>query len=286
MRDSALLESVLKAHRIEAVIHFAGLKAVGESVEQPLAYYDNNVAGALSLVNAMQNAGVRTLVFSSSATVYGEPQYIPIDESHPTLATSPYGRTKLHIEEMLSDLSHSDDRWRIACLRYFNPVGAHETALIGESPAGIPQNLMPYMSQVAFGTLPILDVFGNDYDTPDGSGVRDYIHVMDLAEGHSATLGFLEAEKGWHVLNLGTGVGYSVLDMIEAFELASGRKVAYQISSRRAGDVAQCYSDPSKAKSVLSWRAVRGLDEMCSSAWAFQQREGQRPVFVSEARVP
>lgn len=284
VRNTALLESVLKAHRIEAVIHFAGLKAVGESVELPLTYFDNNVGGALSLVKAMQNTGVTTLVFSSSATVYGEPQYVPIDECHPTVATNPYGRTKLHIEEMLSDLTSSDDRWRIVCLRYFNPVGAHESGLIGEDPAGIPNNLMPYIAQVADGTLPILHVYGNDYDTPDGSGIRDYIHVMDLAEGHSAALRFLEAEKGWHALNLGTGIGYSVLEMVEAFEAASGQKVAYQIAQRRPGDVARCYASPCKSHSSLGWRALRGLEVMCASAWAFQQRNtdsGANPISLS-----
>lgn len=210
VRDTALLEKILRAHRIDAVIHFAGRKAVGESVEQPPDYYDNNVVGALSLARAMQSVGVSALVFSSSATVYGDPQYLPIDEEHPTAATNPYGRTKLHIEEMLVDLANSDSTWRVACLRYFNPVGAHESGLIGEDPNGIPNNLMPYIARVAIGSLPVLNVYGDDYDTPDGTGVRDYIHVMDLADGHRAALQLLEGKSGWHAFNLGTDVEVTV----------------------------------------------------------------------------
>ena len=270
VRDTALLEETLRAHQIEAVIHFAGLKAVGESVEQPLAYYDNNVVGALSLARAMQNVGIHTLVFSSSATVYGDPQVLPIDEAHPTSATNPYGRTKLQIEEMLLDLATSDPNWRIACLRYFNPVGAHESGIIGEDPNGIPNNLMPYIARVAAGSLPVLNVYGDDYDTPDGTGVRDYIHVMDLADGHRAALEFLEAESGWHAFNLGTGVGFSVLDMVRAFEVASGARVPYQVVGRRSGDVAACYANPAKAEAQLRWRTTRGVEDMCASAWAFR----------------
>ena len=270
VRDAALLEETLRAHQIEAVIHFAGLKAVGESVEQPLAYYENNVVGTVSLARAMQSVGIRTLVFSSSATVYGDPQYLPIDEAHPTAATNPYGRTKLHIEEMLLDLATSDPNWRIACLRYFNPVGSHESGLNGEDPNGIPNNLMPYIARVAAGSLPVLNVYGDDYDTPDGTGVRDYIHVMDLAEGHRAALQFLEAESGWHAFNLGTGVGFSVLDMVRAFEGVSGVRVPYQVVGRRSGDVAACYANPAKAEAQLRWRTTRGVEDMCASAWAFR----------------
>jgi UDP-glucose 4-epimerase len=270
VRDAAKLEETLTAYHIDAVIHFAGLKAVGESVEKPIEYYDNNIGGMISLLKAMRAADVKTLVFSSSATVYGDPQYLPLDEEHPTSATNPYGRSKLHIEEMLADVAKSDASWRIACLRYFNPVGAHDSGLIGEDPNDIPNNLMPYIAQVASGKLPKLNVFGDDYDTPDGTGVRDYIHVMDLAEGHSAALGFLENHTGWHAINLGTGMGYSVLEMVRAFERASGRAVPHLIAPRRAGDIATCYADPAKAKRELGWEARRGLDEMMRDAWRWQ----------------
>ena len=270
VRATDTLTHALRQNAIEAVLHFAGLKAVGESVEKPIAYYANNVEGTVSLLEAMQNAGVRTLVFSGSATVYGEPQYLPLDEAHPLSVTNPYGRTKLHIEEMLRDLSVSDLRLRIACLRYFNPVGAHESGLIGENPVGIPNNLMPYMARVAAGTLQELSVFGNDYPTPDGTGVRDYIHVMDLAEGHAAALPWLAEHPGWHAINLGTGQGYSVLEMVAAFAKASGSPVPYRIVPRRAGDVAACYANPEKALRELGWQAKRSLLEMCSSAWKFQ----------------
>lgn len=273
VRDTELLEGTLIAHQIEAVVHFAGLKAVGESVEKPVDYYANNVQGTISLLQAMQSAQVKTLVFSSSATVYGEPQYLPLDESHPSSATNPYGRSKLHIEEMLNDVAVSDPAWRMACLRYFNPVGAHEIGLIGESPNGVPNNLMPYIAQVAAGQRAELSVFGDDYPTADGTGVRDYIHVMDLAEGHAAALAFLSQTTGWHTINLGTGKGYSVLDMIQAFEKASGQRVPYKIVARRAGDVAACYADPHKASEVLNWRATRTLDDMCASTWRFQQSQ-------------
>ena len=272
IRDTANVESVLVENQIDAVIHFAGLKAVGESVQNPLAYYANNVQGTISLLQAMQACDVKTLVFSSSATVYGEPQYLPLDEAHPTSATNPYGRTKLHIEEMLQDLAASDPSWRVACLRYFNPVGAHESGLIGEDPNGIPNNLMPYVAQVAAGLRTELNVFGNDYETPDGTGVRDYIHVVDLAEGHVAALGFLQREAGWHAINLGTGVGYSVLDIVKAFEQASGQAVPYRVAARRAGDVAQCYANPLKAATELGWTARRKLSDMCASTWRFQRK--------------
>jgi UDP-glucose 4-epimerase len=274
VRDTELLKGTLAAHHIDAVIHFAGLKAVGESVEKPVDYYANNVQGTISLLQAMQSAKVKTLVFSSSATVYGEPQYLPLDENHPTRATNPYGRSKLHIEEMLNDVASSDLDWRIACLRYFNPVGAHEGGLIGESPHGVPNNLMPYIAQVAAGQRAELSVFGDDYPTADGTGIRDYIHVMDLAEGHAAALGFLSQTTGWHALNLGTGAGYSVIDMIQAFERAVGRQVPYKIVARRVGDVAACYADPSKAIEVLNWSAARTLYDMCASTWRFQQVQG------------
>ncbi len=273
VRDTELLKSTLTSHNIDAVIHFAGLKAVGESVEKPVDYYANNVQGTISLLQAMQSAQVKTLVFSSSATVYGEPRYLPLDESHPTSATNPYGRSKLHIEEMLSDVASSDSDWRIACLRYFNPVGAHESGLIGENPNGVPNNLMPYIAQVAAGQRAELSVFGADYPTADGTGVRDYIHVMDLAEGHAAALAFLSVTTGWHAINLGTGKGYSVLDMVQAFENASGQQVPYKIVARRAGDVAACYADPKKASEALNWRATRTLDDMCASTWRFQQSQ-------------
>ena len=265
VRDTELLRSALTSNNIDAVIHFAGLKAVGESVEKPIDYYANNVQGTIGLLQAMQSAQVKTIVFSSSATVYGEPQYLPLDESHPTSATNPYGRSKLHIEEMLKDVASSDLGWRIACLRYFNPVGAHESGLIGENPHGVPNNLMPCIAQVAVGQRTELSVFGDDYPTADGTAIRDYIHVMDLAEGHAAALDFLSQTTGWQAINLGTGKGYSVLEMVQAFEKASGREVPYKIVARRAGDVAACYADPKKASELLNWRAKRTLEEMCIS---------------------
>jgi UDP-glucose 4-epimerase len=271
VRDSETVKQALNDHGIQAVVHFAGLKAVGESVAQPLHYFANNVQGTVSLLQAMQAAQVHQLVFSSSATVYGEPQYLPLDEQHPTSATNPYGRTKLHIEEMLHDLAASNSAWRIACLRYFNPVGAHESGLIGEDPNGIPNNLMPFVAQVAAGWRPALQVFGNDYDTPDGTGVRDYIHVMDLAQGHLAALNFLQHQQGWHAINLGTGQGFSVLQMVKAFEAASGQPVPYNLVPRRPGDVASCYAEVDKAKALLDWQATRGLSDMCNDAWRAQQ---------------
>lgn len=272
VRNVALVAQTLRAHAIDAVVHFAGLKAVGESVSKPLDYYANNVAGTVGLLQAMQDTGVRRLVFSSSATAYGEPRYLPIDESHPTSATNPYGRTKLHVEEMLADLAHSDPAWRVSCLRYFNPVGAHESGLIGEEPSGVPNNLMPYVAQVAVGRRPSLNIFGNDYPTPDGTGVRDYIHVMDLAQGHLAALNFMQGQAGWHAFNLGTGRGFSVLEMVRAFEAACGRPVPCTVTARRPGDIATSYASADKALKQLGWQAVRGLDEMCASTWRWQQQ--------------
>jgi len=271
IRDTNTVKEALRIHRIDAIVHFAGLKSVGVSVNQPINYYANNVQGTISLLNAAQDESVKTLVFSSSATVYGQPKYLPLDEAHPTSAINPYGRSKLHIEEMLRDVAASDSEWRIACLRYFNPAGAHESGLIGENPRGVPNNLMPYMAQAAAGQRSPLNIFGNDYPTPDGTGIRDYIHVMDLAEGHAATLNFLVQNSGWHALNLGTGQGYSVLEMIQAFERVSGQKLPYQITSRRIGDVAECYANPEKAAHLLKWTAKRTLDDMCASAWRFQK---------------
>ena len=270
IRDSECLDSLFAAHDIGSVIHFAGLKAVGESVAQPLRYYDCNVVGTVRLLEAMARGGVKKLVFSSSATVYGDPASVPIREDFPLSATNPYGASKLHIEDMLRDLYRSDDCWSLALLRYFNPVGAHESGQIGEDPAGIPNNLMPYIAQVAVGIRDKLTVFGSDYPTPDGTGVRDYIHVMDLAAGHLAALAFLEKSGGLETVNLGTGKGYSVLEMISAFEKASGREVKYQLSERRPGDVATCYSDTERATKVLGWQAKRGIDEMCRDHWAWQ----------------
>lgn len=272
IRDRTALEQAMQSHAIEAVIHFAGLKAVGEAVARPLIYYDNNVRGTLSLIEAMIACSVRTLVFSSSATVYGEPQYLPLDEIHPTSATNPYGRTKLMIEEMLTDIAAADPDWRIAVLRYFNPVGAHESGLIGEDPNGIPNNLMPFISRVASGRLERLSVFGDDYDTPDGTGVRDYIHVTDLAAGHLAALGAISSHnEPISTWNLGTGRGYSVLEMVRAFERVNGVSVPYQIADRRPGDVASCYASPDKAKAELGWEAALGLEDMCSSMWRFER---------------
>ena len=271
IRDGALLDRLFAEHDVGAVIHFAGLKAVGESVAQPLRYYDCNVAGSLRLLEAMERAGVRTLVFSSSATVYGDPATVPIREDFPLSATNPYGATKLHIEDMLRDLHVADPSWRIALLRYFNPVGAHESGRIGEDPSDIPNNLMPYVAQVAVGKREQLSVFGGDYDTPDGTGVRDYIHVMDLAQGHLAAMDALLEQGGLITTNLGTGRGYSVLEMVQAFARASGREVPYRIVERRPGDVAVCYADPAHAENVLGWRARRGIDEMCADHWRWQE---------------
>jgi UDP-glucose 4-epimerase len=271
IRDRAALDRIFAGHNIDAVIHFAGLKAVGESVTNLLAYYDNNVLGSLTLCQAMADAGVFRLVFSSSATVYGEPTIMPIAETCPVgMPSNPYGRSKLKVEQMLQDLVASDPRWSVALLRYFNPVGAHESGLIGEDQNGIPNNLLPYISQVAIGKLKVLSVFGNDYPTHDGTGVRDYIHVLDLAEGHLAALWFIAKQSGAHVWNLGTGVGYSVLEMIRAFEAASSRQIPYHIVPRRTGDITQCWADPLKAKRELGWEAKRGLAEMMQDTWCWQ----------------
>ncbi len=270
IRDRSALAEALKQSGATAVIHFAGLKAVGESVAQPLSYYDNNVAGTLRLLEAMAECDVKTLVFSSSATVYGDPQRLPLTEDHPLSATNPYGQTKLVIEDMLRALYASDASWRIGVLRYFNPVGAHHSGLIGEDPQGTPNNLLPFVAQVAVGRRPFLNVWGNDYPTPDGTGVRDYIHVVDLALGHLKTLTQLRQQPQCLAVNLGTGVGYSVLDMVRAFEQASGKPVPYQVSERRAGDIASCYADPATALAVLGWSAQRDLETMCADAWRWQ----------------
>ena len=272
IRDRAALEQALRESAATAVIHFAGLKAVGESVAQPLEYYDNNVHGSLCLLQAMQACGVRALVFSSSATVYGEPQRLPLREDHPLSATNPYGATKLVVEDMLRDLHASDPTWRIAILRYFNPVGAHASGLIGEDPQGVPNNLLPFVAQVAVGRHAQVNVWGNDYPTPDGTGVRDYIHVVDLALGHVKALERLQRHAECRAINLGTGTGYSVLDMLRAFEQASGRPVPYRIAARRAGDVAACWADPALARELLGWRAERDLQAMCRDAWRWQSR--------------
>jgi UDP-glucose 4-epimerase len=273
VRDRGLLRSVFAQHPVQAVLHFAGLKAVGESVEQPLRYYDNNVHGSQVLLEAMAEAGVFHVVFSSSATVYGAPKVMPISESFPVgEITNPYGRTKWVVEEMLRDLCRSDPRWRVAILRYFNPVGAHISGDIGEDPNGIPNNLLPYITQVAVGKLKQLAVFGDDYETPDGTGVRDYIHVVDLATGHLKALEAIQNKVGAHVWNLGTGRGHSVLELVHAFEQLIDRKLPYRIAPRRAGDIAVCYADPSKASEELGWQATRGLDEMLKDAWRWQQK--------------
>ena len=271
VRDRAALRRLFAEQRFDAVIHFAGLKAVGESVQQPLAYYDNNVCGSVALLECMAEAGVKTLVFSSSATVYGEPASVPIREDFPLSASNAYGRSKLMIEEILRDLARSDPSWRVALLRYFNPVGAHASGLIGEDPNGIPNNLLPYIAQVAVGRLKELPVYGDDYPTPDGTGVRDYIHVVDLARGHLAALAALRASPGVLTVNLGTGRGYSVLEMVRAFEAASGRAVPYRIAPRRPGDIAQCYADASLAFDTLGWRALLGIEAMCADTWRWQR---------------
>lgn len=270
VRDEAALDSVFSANDITSVIHFAALKAVGDSVARPLEYFDNNVHGTLTLLAAMRGAGVKAFVFSSSATVYGDPEKVPLDESCARSATNPYGRSKLIVEDILEDLARAEPDWRIARLRYFNPIGAHQSGLIGENPKGIPDNLMPYMAQVAVGQREHLSVFGNDYPTRDGTGVRDYIHVCDLADGHVAALEYLEREGGLLTVNLGTGQGYSVLEMVTALEKASGCTVPYQITPRRPGDIAECWADVSLAEQLLGWRARRTLDEMCADTWRWQ----------------
>ena len=273
IRDAEGLRRIFKENSIEAVIHFAGLKAVGESVRIPLAYYENNVGGTVTLCQVMSEVGCKKMVFSSSATVYGMNNPSPLKEDMPTGAvTNPYGRTKYIIEEILKDLCKSDPEWTAICLRYFNPIGAHESGTIGEDPNGIPNNLMPYISQVAIGKLEKLSIFGDDYDTPDGTGIRDYIHVVDLAVGHVRALEYALKNTGVEAINLGTGVGYSVLDIVKAFEKVNGVKVPYVITARREGDVAVCYSDPSKAEMLLGWKAERGIEEMCRDTWNWQMK--------------
>ncbi|PXW23657.1 UDP-glucose 4-epimerase GalE [Paraburkholderia caballeronis] len=272
VRDEAALKRIFDAHPVTGVIHFAALKAVGESVAKPIEYYRNNVDGLLVVLDAMRGHGVKQFVFSSSATVYGVPERSPIDESFPLSATNPYGQSKLIAEQILRDVQIADPSWRIAVLRYFNPVGAHESGLIGEDPAGVPNNLMPYVAQVAVGKLEKLRVFGSDYDTPDGTGVRDYIHVVDLARGHLAALDALAKQDAGFVVNLGTGRGYSVLEVVKAFETASGRPVPYELVDRRPGDIAQCFANPAAAEALLGWKAGLGIERMCADHWRWQER--------------
>ena len=271
IRDAAAMKNIFENEDIDAVIHFAGLKAVGESVAKPMEYYDNNINGTLVLCNAMKEAGVKNIIFSSSATVYGDPAFIPITEDCPKgQCTNPYGWTKSMLEQILTDIHTSDNEWNVVLLRYFNPVGAHKSGTIGEDPKGIPNNLMPYITQVAVGKRECLGIFGNDYDTHDGTGVRDYIHVVDLADGHVKALKKIEEKAGVCVYNLGTGNGYSVLDMVKAFSKACGHEIKYEIKDRRPGDIATCYADPAKAKAELGWEAKRGLEEMCEDSWRWQ----------------
>lgn len=276
-RNKEKLEKVFQENNIEAVINFAGFKAVGESVQKPIEYYTNNISGALVLLDTMRKYGCKKFIFSSSATVYGEPERIPLTEDCKTGGTTnPYGTTKLFIEQILKDIYTSDNEWDICILRYFNPVGAHKSGLIGEEPQGIPNNLMPYVVRVASGELKELSVFGNDYDTPDGTGVRDYIHVVDLARGHVKALEKIDKEgKGIYIYNLGTGTGYSVLDMVKAFEKTTGKKVAYRIAPRRAGDIATCYADPKKAKEELDWVATKTLEDMCRDSWTYIEKQAK-----------
>ena len=270
IRDEAALDKLFNKYNIYAVIHFAGLKAVGESVEKPLLYYRNNVEGSLCLFEQMNKHNVKRIVFSSSATVYGDPASLPITEDFPLSATNPYGQNKLMVENILQDISHADKDWHVILLRYFNPVGAHKSGLIGEDPNGIPNNLMPYVAQVAVGKLPHMNVFGDDYPTHDGTGVRDYIHVVDLASGHIKALDVVDNKEGCQIYNLGTGKGYSVLDVIKTFEKISGKKIPYKIIERREGDIAECYADPSLSKKILNWEAEFGMDEMIRDHWNWQ----------------
>ena len=273
--DTGNLVETIKKYQIDSVIHFAGLKAVGESNIYPIDYFKNNISGTISLIDAMNITGVKTLIFSSSATVYGEPQYLPIDELHGLGSMNPYGRTKLHIEELLNDISNSDSEWKIICLRYFNPVGAHESGLIGEDPKDLPNNLMPIIAKVAKKELPSVRVFGNDYDTIDGTGVRDYIHVEDLASGHIAALKFLSTEIGIHFFNLGTGMGFSVLEIINAYKDISKMDIPYEFFPRRKGDVASCYADTKKAYEQLHWEVKYNLEDMCRTSWKFVQENSK-----------
>ncbi len=270
--DMEALQNIFEKENISSVIHFAGLKAVGESCQIPLAYFNNNITGTINLVMAMEKYNVKSLVFSSSATVYGKPESVPIREDFPLSVSNPYGRTKLIIEDMLRDIYKADKSWDIALLRYFNPIGAHESGEIGESPNGIPNNLLPYVAKVAIGELEAVNVFGDDYDTPDGTGVRDYIHVADLAEGHIKALEKLSTHPGLVTYNLGTGKGYSVLDIIHNFEKACGKEIPYKITDRRPGDIDMCYADPEKAKKELGWEAKRDIDKMCEDAWRWQSK--------------
>ena len=277
--DREALEEIFSKEQFDCCIHFAGLKAVGESVQKPWEYYNNNITGTLTLMKVMREVGVKNIVFSSSATVYGNPETMPITEDCPKgQCTNPYGWTKSMMEQIMTDVQAADPEWNVVLLRYFNPVGAHESGRIGEDPKGIPNNLMPYISQVAVGKLEKLGVFGDDYDTPDGTGVRDYIHVVDLAVGHVKAIKYIFSNPGLDIINLGTGVGYSVLDMVKAFSKACGKEIPYEIKPRREGDIAMCYADPSKAAKVLGWKAERGLEQMCEDAWRWQSQnpEGYR----------
>lgn len=280
-----LMNQIFKEHSIDAVIHFAGLKSVGESVKAPLDYYLNNISGTVNLCSLMKKYGVNKMVFSSTAAVYGNPDRVPIDESFPVSPASPYGRSKLMIEEILRDVYHSDPSWRIAILRYFNPIGAHHSGRIGEDPNGIPDNLVPYITQVAVGKREKLQVFGNDYDTPDGTGVRDYIHVVDLVKGHLKALEYIEKKKGIEVINLGTGTGYSVLEIVGNFREVTGRQVDYQITARRTGDPGVTYANPKKAEIILGWKAEKNLKDMCQDSWNWQSRnpDGYHSALLSEA---
>ena len=274
IRDKVAMTAALEG--VDAVIHFAGLKAVGESVHKPIEYYDNNVHGTLVLLEAMRETGVKRLIFSSSSTVYGTPETLPLTEETPTgKATNPYGRTKLHIEEILADVCRAYPDFSVVCLRYFNPIGAHPSGLIGEDPNGIPNNLLPYVARVANGVLPKLRVFGSDYPTPDGTGVRDYIHVMDLADGHAKAVPYVMNHTGWIAVNLGCGRGYSVLEIVKAFEKASGRKVPYELVPRREGDIAANWADPARARELFGWEATRNIDDMCRDAWNFESHRKQ-----------
>lgn len=269
--DTTILQNTINNFNIDTVFHFAGLKAVSESVENPNIYFENNISGSINLFKVMKSSDVKKIIFSSSATVYGKPLYLPYDEDHPTNATNPYGRSKLYIEEMLKDVCNSDKDFSAICLRYFNPVGAHESSLIGENPEGIPNNLMPFITQVACKKLTKLKIFGNDYNTPDGTGVRDYIHVMDLVEGHVKAMRYIESNKGWHAINLGTGKGISVLEMVKSFEKANSVRIPYQFVPRRKGDIDKFYSNVKTSKDLLNWQAKRGVEEMCKSSWDFQK---------------
>ena len=271
--DRDALNEIFDKEEIDSCIHFAGLKAVGESVAKPWEYYENNIAGTLTLVDVMRKHNVKNIIFSSSATVYGDPAIIPITEECPKgQCTNPYGWTKSMLEQILTDIQKADPEWNVVLLRYFNPIGAHKSGLIGEDPKGIPNNLLPYVAQVAIGKLQCINVFGDDYDTPDGTGVRDYIHVVDLAKGHVKAINYIFSNPGLDVINLGTGVGYSVLDMVKAFSKACGKEIPYEIKPRRAGDIAMCYADPAKAARVLGWKAEKGLDEMCADSWRWQSQ--------------